>query len=186
MAGWFFVGVQNLPLDEVSASSQIRTILLMVLFDSRLSVVSFRSHRGTLRKHLHEHFELLLTTVGVLVAVTLTFSQLDRGEQGMAFTLLVWLQGFLIWAVRRHSRLARLRLLHKVRVMLQDRVNNQLTVLVGVAELRTSESRVSPADDVETALTAARAVSHELEILSLESLRHWESRYASHLPKPLR
>ena len=71
--------------------------------------------------------------------------------------------------------------------MLQDRVNNQLTVLVGVAELRGANARASDGEeDVETAMTAARAVSHELESLSLESLRHWESRYARHLPIPLR
>jgi len=139
------------------------------------------------RAQVAEHFELILTTAGVLLAITLMFAQLDRGTQGLALTFLVWLQGFLIWAVRRHSRLARQRLLRKIRVMLQDRVNNQLTVLVGVAELRGAGGRPSDAeDDVETAMTAARAVSQELESLSLESLRHWESRYARYLPLPLR
>jgi hypothetical protein len=69
--------------------------------------------------------------------------------------------------------------------MLQDRVNNQLTVLIGVAELRGHEN-IPHDEDVETALTAARAVSSELESLSLESLRVWESRYARFLPQPLR
>jgi hypothetical protein len=150
-------------------------------------VVSFRSFRRALRAQLAEHFELILTTAGVLFAITLTFAQLDRGTQGLALTFLVWLQGFLIWAVRRHSRLARQRLLRKIRVMLQDRVNNQLTVLVGVAELCSGGVRTSDAEeDVETALTAARAVSQELESLSLESIRHWESRYARYLPTTLR
>lgn len=150
-------------------------------------MVSFRSLRGGLRAQIAEHFELILTTAGVLFAITLTFAQIDRGTQGLAMTFLVWLQGFLIWAVRRHSRLARQRLVRKLRVMLQDRVNNQLTVLVGVAELRGANARASDGEeDVETAMTAARAVSHELESLSLESLRHWESRYARHLPIPLR
>jgi len=150
-------------------------------------VVPFRSFRRGVRAQLAEHFELILTTAGVLLAITLTFAQLDRGTQGLAMTFLVWLQGFLIWAVRRHSRLARQRLLRKIRVMLQDRVNNQLTVLVGVAELRGAGGRASDVEeDVETAMTAARAVSQELESLSLESLRHWESRYARYLPLPLR
>jgi len=139
-----------------------------------------------LQAQFAEHFELVLTLVGVLLAVMLTFAQIDRGTQGLALTFLVWLQGFLIWAVRRHSRLARLRLIRKLRVMLQDRVNNQLTVLVGVAELRGAVGQSPGAEDVETALTAARAVSQELETLSLESLRHWESRYSRHLPAPLR
>ena len=140
--------------------------------------------RRTLRARLSEHFELLLTAAGVLLAILLTFAQLDRGTQGLALTFLVWLQGFLIWAVRRHSRLARARLIHKMRVMLQDRVNNQLTVLIGVAELR-DHTDIPHDEDLETALAAARAVSHELESLSLESLRVWESRYARHLPIPL-
>jgi hypothetical protein len=148
-------------------------------------VVPSKKLRQALRAQFSEHFELLLTTAGVLLAVTLTFAQLDQGTQGLALTFLVWLQGFLIWAVRRHSRLARARLINKLRVMLQDRVNNQLTVLVGVAELRSHED-IPHDEDVETALTAARAVSHELESLSLESLRVWESRYARFLPMPLR
>jgi len=63
---------------------------------------------------------------------------------------------------------------------------NLFTVLVGVAELRGTEGTTPYPEDVETALTAARAVSHELESLSLETLRHWEDRYARHLPTPLR
>jgi hypothetical protein len=149
-------------------------------------VFSSRQFRDALRAKFAEHFELMLTAIGVVFAVMLTFAQLDQGTKGLALTFLVWLQGFLIWAVRRHSRLARTRLVRKLRVMLQDRVNNQLTVLVGVAELRGTEGTLPDPEDVETALGAARAVSHELESLSLETLRHWEARYARHLPTTLR
>ena len=149
-------------------------------------MVSSRYWRAALRAKVAEHFELLLTTAGVLLAITLTFSQLDRGTQGLAFTFLVWLQGFLIWAVRRHSRFSRLRLVRKLRVMLQDRVNNQVTVLLGVAELRGHEEDSVNEEDVETAMTAAREVARELEGLSLESLRAWEARYARYLPTQLR
>lgn len=148
-------------------------------------MVPWKKLRQTLRARIAEHFELLLTTAGVLLSVALTFAQIDRGTQGLALTFLVWLQGFLIWAVRRHSRLARARLIRKLRVMLQDRVNNQLTVLVGVAELHTRPDTTN-AEDVETALAAARAVSQELEGLSLESLRVWERRYSRFLPSFLR
>jgi hypothetical protein len=155
-------------------------------FRPEVVVFSSTRFRDALRAKIAEHFELVLTAVGVVLAVTLTFAQLDQGTKGLALTFLVWLQGFLIWAVRRHSRLARTRLIRKLRVMLQDRVNNQLTVLVGVAELRGTERSSPDSEDIETALTAARAVSHELESLSLETLRHWEARYARHLPTPLR
>jgi hypothetical protein len=149
-------------------------------------VVSSRHYGQAFRARLAEHFELLLTTAGVVIALLLTFSQLDRGTQGLAFTFLVWLQGFLIWAVRRHSRLNRARLVRKLRVMLQDRVNNQLTVLLGVAELSHQVSPVSSDENVDTAMAAAREVARELDSLSLESLRAWETRYARFLPMPLR
>jgi hypothetical protein len=149
-------------------------------------VVSSRSLRQAIRAKLAEHFELVLTTAGVLLALTLTFAQLDQGTRGLAFTFLVWLQGFLIWAVRRHSRLARGRLVHKLRVMLQDRVNNQLTVLLGVTELRAHDSDPQAEGDAETAMAAAQEVARELDSLSLETLRAWEARYARYLPLPLR
>ena len=148
-------------------------------------MVPSKKQRDALRAWLSEHFELLLTTAGVALAVTLTFAQLDQGTQGLALTFLVWLQGFLIWAVRRHSRLARARLIQKLRVMLQDRVNNQLTVLLGAVELR-DHPEIPHDKDLEAVLAAAQAVSHELESMSLESLRVWESRYARFLPIPLR
>jgi hypothetical protein len=152
----------------------------------RFEVLVFASSklRHVLRSRIAEHFELLLTSAGVLVAIILTFAQLDRGTQGMAMTFLVWLQGFLIWAARRHSRLNRARLIRKLRVMLQDRVNNQLTVLL--AEVQGSEGTPQSIEDAAAAMSAARAVSNELESLSLESLRNWEARYARHLPGTLR
>lgn len=147
-----------------------------------------RQLRHALRLKLADHFELVLTSAGVFVAIILMFSQIERGIRGLALVFLVWLQGFLIWATRRHSRLARERLIRKLRIMLQDRVNNQLTVMVGVAELRggVEQALAESHDDVETALLAARTVAQELEGLSLESLRTWEARYARHLPHPLR
>ncbi len=121
----------------------------------------------------------------MLLALVLTLTHMGD-TWTPALTFLVWLQGFLIWAVRRHSRLERARLIRKLRAMLQDRVNNQLTVLVGVAELRGREPGPPGTDDVETALTAARSVALELEGLSLESLRLWEDRHARHRPAPPR
>ena len=181
----FLDGVQNLAMDEVSTFSEIGDAHLS---SSRpeVVVVSSRLNRQAFRAKLAEHFELVLTTAGVLLALMLSFSQLDRGTQGLAFTFLVWLQGFLIWAVRRHSRLARGRLVRKLRVMLQDRVNNQLTVLLGIAELRGHESDSVGEEEVETAMAAAREVARELDSLSLESLHAWEARYARFLPTPLR
>jgi hypothetical protein len=137
----------------------------------RLSAVSRR-----LRARLTEHFELFLTAVGVFLTVRLVFSDLPPGQQGLAHAFLIWLQGFLIWSVHRHATLRRQALIDKMRLMLQDRVNNQLTVMLGMAEIRhreTSDAR----DNLEIATAAARTVAHELETLSMQSLRSWERRH---------
>lgn len=130
-----------------------------------------------LRARLLDHFELFLTSAGVLIAILLTYAELTRGERGVAFVSLVWLQGFMLWAVHRHAWFRQRALIRKMRVMLQDRVNNQLTVMLGVAEGRGRELTTEEQRDLETAVIAARAVSHELETLSPESVRQWERRY---------
>jgi hypothetical protein len=111
--------------------------------------------------------------------------ELTRGEQGLATVVLVWMQGFLIWAVHRHCWFRRRALVHKMRFMLQDRVNNQLTVMLGAAEMRGRSAHRDELVDMERAVLAARTVSEELDQLSLESLREWERRYGRTIPAPL-
>lgn len=138
--------------------------------------------RRRVRAFFAEHFELFLTTVGVVLAVMIAFAELTRGERGLATATIVWLQGFLIWAVHRHCWFRRRVLVDKMRVMLQDRVNNQLTVMLGVAEARHLASTDEHRADLERAVLAARTVSAELEDLSLDSLRTWERRYRRGVP----
>jgi len=129
------------------------------------------------RARLAEYFELFLTAASVFLAIGLIFMGLPRGEQGLAHVFLIWLQGFLIWAVHRHAWFRRRALVDKMRLMLQDRVNNQLTVMLGTAEIRNRQLTPAEKQDVEMATAAARTVAHELETLSLESLHSWERRY---------
>ena len=143
----------------------------------RFPVKHRSSALDAVRATLAEHFELFLTTAGVLVAIGLIFSDLPTGKQGQAYIFLVWLQGFLIWLVHRHATLRRKALIDKMRLMLQDRVNNQLTVMLGMTEIRYREMTPAERRDLDSATTAARAVAHELDTLSLESLRSWERRY---------
>jgi hypothetical protein len=138
----------------------------------RLSAVSSR-----LRARLVEHFELFMTAVGVFLTIRLVFSDLPPGQQGLAQAFLIWLQGFLIWSVHRHATLRRQALIDKMRLMLQDRVNNQLTVMLGMAEMRYRDLSTDGREDLEIATAAARTVAHELETLSLQSLRTWERRH---------
>jgi hypothetical protein len=130
-----------------------------------------------LRARLTEHFELFMTAVGVLLTVRLVFSDLPPGQQGLAHAFLIWLQGFLIWSVHRHATLRRQAMIDKMRLMLQDRVNNQLTVMLGMAEIRLRDTTTDGREDLEIATAAARTVAHELETLSLQSLRSWERRH---------
>jgi hypothetical protein len=138
----------------------------------RLSAVSSR-----LRARLTEHFELFLTAVGVFLTVRLVFSDLPSGQQGLVHVFLIWLQGFLIWSVHRHATLRRQALIDQMRLMLQDRVNNQLTVMLGMAEIRHRDTPTDAPDNLEIATAAARTVAHELETLSMQSLRSWERRH---------
>src|SRR5688572_20718229 len=128
----------------------------------RSRVKRFSSVSRGVRSFLAEHFELFLTAVGVFVATGLIFADISRGERGLANVFLIWLQGFLIWAVHRHAWFRRRALVDKMRLMLQDRVNNQLTVMLGTAELRHREMTPAEKQDMDTATNAARTVAHEL------------------------
>jgi len=136
------------------------------------------------RAGLAEHFELFLTAVGVFVAIGLSFADLPRGEHGLALAFLVWFQGLVIWAVHRHAWFRRRDLVEKMRLMLQDRVNNQLTVMLGMTEIRNREMTPTERQDMEVATSAARTVAQELDALSVESVRSWERRHQYFLRGP--
>jgi hypothetical protein len=138
------------------------------------------------RAALAEHFELFMTTVGVLMAILITVSELSRGEQGMALTFLIWLQGLILWAVHRHCMLRSRALVNKMRLMMQDRVNNRLTVWLNLTDVQARVAAEAGREEREAvSLAAARAVSLELEKLSFDSLRTWERRHARFLSSRL-
>ena len=131
-----------------------------------------------IRTGLAEHFELFMTSVGVLMAILITLSELSRGEQGTALIFLIWLQGFIIWAVHRHCTLRNRATVMKMRLMMQDRINNRLTVWLNLADVQARASEAGRGEREAVSVAAARAVSIELEKLSLETLRSWERRNA--------
>jgi hypothetical protein len=138
------------------------------------------------RVTLSEYFELFMTTIGVLMAILITMSELSRGQQGMALTFLVWLQGLILWAVHRHCRLRSRALVQKMRLMMQDRVNNRLTVWLNLVDVQARVAGEAGREEREAvSLAAARAVSLELEKFSFESLRTWERRHARFLSSQL-
>jgi hypothetical protein len=142
--------------------------------------------KDVVQAKIADHFETALATIGVVTAIVVTAVVMLGGDQGAALIFVVWLQGLIFWAVRRHIRLGRELLVRKLRVMLQDRINNQLTVLVGLTDIHNNAPSPGDQDDVEIALTAARAVSREIETLSIETLRTWEALYSEHFPAPFR
>ena len=91
--------------------------------------------KDALRAKIEDHFEAGLAVMGIGVAIVGTVACMVRGEHDVALIFVVWFQGLILWAVLRHVRLGREHLVRKLRVMLQDRVNNQLTVLVGLTDI---------------------------------------------------
>ena len=146
--------------------------------------VSSHSPDG-LRARVSDQIEETLVAVAILLTLVTTVVVLALGQASLLL-LVVWVQGGIVWAVHTYNRRGREHLVRKLRVMLQDRVNNQLTVLVGLTDLHLQSPGGDGHDDAEIALTAARAVSREIETLSLESLQSWEARYSQHLPGVLR
>jgi hypothetical protein len=163
-------------MGQVRARSP-RRIWLTRSLPSRAHVKRFLPARRAVQALLAEYFELFLTTMGVLISILVTLSALSGGDQAKALTFLVWLQGFILWAVHRHCWFGRRALLRKVRTMLQDRVNSQLTVMLGAAQFRTDGASEADRRSLERATAAARRVSLELEALSFDSIRAWEQRY---------
>ncbi len=183
----FFAGVVFLGMDGNTIPSNYITSIRFDSFFPEAAVIGSERFKDVLRAKIPDHFEVALATTGTMVAILAIGTALLRRDTGPNLTFVVWFLGMILWAVRRHIRVGREDLVRKLRVMLQDRVNNQLTILVGLTDIHTHAAPTDVAgDDVELALAAARAVSREIETLSIESLRSWEGRYAEHLPSYLR
>lgn len=131
-----------------------------------------------IRTGLAEHFELFMTSAGVVMAILITLSKMSRGEQGSALILLIWLQGFIIWAVHRHCTLRNRAIVMKMRLMMQNRINHRLTVWLNLADVQALVSEAGGGEREAVSVAAPRAVSIELEKLSLDTLRSWERRNA--------
>jgi hypothetical protein len=69
--------------------------------------------------------------------------------------------------------------------MLQDRVNNQLTIMLAMADFNAPRLRPEDREALERAMLAARTVADELAQLSIESLKVWEARYGEGAESPL-
>lgn len=117
---------------------------------------------------LADHFELFMTAFAVFLSSIVTLSSATANHKSMALTFLVWLLGVLTWAVHRHGCLRQRGLIEKLCNMLQDRINNRLTVL-------SFDHGADPNWD-SAVVAAARIMTQELDHMTLKSLRQWERR----------
>jgi hypothetical protein len=92
----------------------------------------------------------------------------DLGELAIAGLLLA--QGTLMYAMLRKERAERALLLHRIKLMLQDRVHNKLQVLAGVTDGGTE------------VFHAIKDIAKAIDELSDATLVNWEGRY----PVPLK
>jgi hypothetical protein len=87
----------------------------------------------------------------------------DLGALAIAGLLLA--QGTLMYAMLRKEQAEHALLLHRVKVMLQDRVHNKLQVLAGVT------------DDEPEMFHTIKDIAKAIDELSDTTLAHWEGRY---------
>lgn len=127
------------------------------------------------------NLEIFLSVAGVLVVLGAIFLISPHGFDPWVvgtFTAVIvaLLHGLIFWLVRRRQRQARLEAYAEVQQMLKDLVNNQLTVIQAMANLRD----VRPDEAARACDYITRSVVNISEIvqqISEESLRRWQRQY---------
>ena len=128
--------------------------------------------------HFSRNLELYLMGFSVAMALAIPLAvEIGTDEQELAIAALgaCVLQGVVFWLLRRRYRRLRREMISELRAMLQDRINNHLTVVL----MSVTQGRESAADRelLEAAIAATAAVSRTLDELSMESLRRWKAHY---------
>jgi C4-dicarboxylate-specific signal transduction histidine kinase len=135
----------------------------------------------TMGHHVGRNLELYLMGFSVTMALAIPFAvEVGTNAQELAVTALFAcvVQGMVFWLVRRRPRRARLQTITELRAMLQDRINNQLAiVLLSVSQRCGSPESANDREILEAAIAATGTVSRLLEELSAESLRSWKAKY---------
>lgn len=127
------------------------------------------------------YLELVFTMVGIAVifGVTALFSSPRTSIWQVAAitaTVVGLIHGVLFWLVRRRQRQVRLTTITELQGMLKDIINNQLTVIQTMNNLREArpEETKRACDYTSRSVTA---ISDALQHLSEESLRTWQAKY---------
>jgi hypothetical protein len=123
-------------------------------------------------------------SVAIALAIPLAI-EVGTDEQELAITALAAcvLQGVVFWSLRRRYRRVRGEMIAELRRMLQDRINNHLTiVLMSVTQRWEEPGSTNERELLEAAISATAAVSRVLQDLSMESLRSWKAHYGMDQP----
>ncbi len=128
------------------------------------------------------NIELWLSAAGLAVILAVPALVADQTNYwvvaAVTAILVGLLHGLIFWLVRRRQRQTRREAIRAIQGMLNDRINNQLTVILGAISTHTSDSTESQRSLTEVQ-AAVREVSALLGALSEESLRKWQDHYAA-------
>jgi hypothetical protein len=140
----------------------------------------------TIVHHVGRNLELYLMGLSVAIALAVPLAiEVGTDEQELAITALAAcvLQGVVFWSLRRRYRRVRGGMVAELRRMLQDRINNHLTVvLMSVTQRWEEPGSTNERELLEAAIVATAAVSRVLQDLSMESLRSWKAHYGMDQP----
>jgi hypothetical protein len=141
-------------------------------------------------KLLLRNLEIILSVAGVLVVLAAVVLISPYGFNpwavGAVTAIAVGLiHGVIFWLVRRRQRQARIDAFDEIQQMLKDMINNQLTVIQTMSNLRDvrPEETARACDYITRSVSNISSVLHEL---SEESLRRWQRQYhkRASIPSP--
>jgi sensor domain CHASE-containing protein len=127
------------------------------------------------------YLEIIFTVAGIAVifGVTALFSSPQTSVwQVAAITAIVVgvIHGVLFWLVRRRQQHVRQTTITELQGMLKDIINNQLTVIQVMTNLREAKPEETKRACDYTSRSVV-AISDALQHLSEESLRSWKTKY---------
>ena len=131
--------------------------------------------------HFLRNVEIYLTLAGlaVIFAVPMLFAREQwMTAVGVTAVLVGVVHGLLFWLIRRRQRLVRAALVSDLQMMLKDRINNKLQVVLVSAVSRDSVFNSEDQARLQQVSDAVQDVTQLLDRLSLESLSAWQKHYS--------
>jgi hypothetical protein len=131
-------------------------------------------------QHLLRHLELYLSAAGLVVVILATTILKRLGFDpwivGTITAVLVGIiDGIIFWLVRRRQQAVRLETIGEIQGMLQDLINNQLTIIETAAHLKGSP--INEERQRHHITNSVQKISSALHDLSAETLHRWKQHY---------